>query len=1277
MNSLRDLNSHSRKGVAYNDTGTYTVAWTATGTNVSGPYGSPPVNKEHTIFTHRRPTAGNTSLVTANTVSMIVPIDFTTLSSVSNSISVTYALYTTNPTGYRGNIFVPNTLPTGTTVTRADNVTIDGIGYNAAVTISGISSVDAWNAVRLPIMDHATDNAATMQPTIAGNVFFTYANGVTTSFTFRNIIVLSSNSKISNASPETYNINQPKVLINYPTIWANIPTANVYVTPSVSSAVDKITSAGTGGTTAYDQYSKTLTITGTGAQINTHLGNLQVTPATDRQDDIFLNYTLRVRSTAAGGFNSNVSQYGEGASSSNVAIHAVSQSFTANAFNRTRTFDETGYGLLFPDHVPVVANVGTGNYTISMTLNSDSGIIGLGESFTTPVGWTSANLNYSYTGNLTTTNTTLSSLRYFPRPGSASKPVVSYTQQYNGTVQFTSSFALSGQANAKVIGGTTRYNAYEQQNITDLGTAEFYPSVFSNYVVMYRGINGGVDNAAVRFTAPDANWTTSGNAVIYRQFTPAADLSTHITNLSAARTANVTLGANYVNDIAVEQKLGIESYVTGTDINGGKQYTAVKPIRISPLTSVSITNTYSVPWDWRVPLDIVITDYDTTLEDLYGPSEYTANIRQLDFATQPGWLVFTNNNSVNYGNITVTGLKSNINAVLANVSYYRPIDTVYNPFKSLYFDGRDLSPPSQAYLSVPYSSDFEFGSGDYTIEFWMYSFDTKEQDIMAIPGKSNSISQNYFYRDDDNTLRYYSSSNGSSWDIAEYLSMGEIAVNTWYHVAVSRSGVLIKLFLNGAVTNTINFSGTFAGSYDRVRIGDNGGALNFNGRLTNIRVVKGTAVYTAAFTPPPGVLPITNTKLLIDSYPVVDKSPGNLTITTVGTVTSFDANATVPTFSGSSYNLQYTQSKITGNITSAMTTANIVVNNQGSRTVGVSFPSTANLALLANTYITGTVITDVVATEANATVGNIGKTYSFSLTQSNPIGYFYINGSNVGTRFTTSGNITNINATIANIGFDCNVKAIGTTTTFTSNVVRQISGQGNAVISSNTCIATTRLQSVGEPIQGGYYAGNLALYGGAVTHYLVVAPRLTTGDTSDYSAGNIAWITPPDDLAPSFPGGGSSFTDGDYNTQILANIVAVSYGAAKYCNDLVLNGCNDWYLPAPVELITAYQNLKPTTAANDTATGAWAANGSVWSSSIPGQTISNNFKDGGSQAFVSSSAGFYYQYYLTSFMWFASNTSNGPFVVDFYDGSRVYLANRTALAGQANCAIRPMRRISV
>jgi hypothetical protein len=392
---------------------------------------------------------------------------------------------------------------------------------------------------------------------------------------------------------------------------------------------------------------------------------------------------------------------------------------------------------------------------------------------------------------------------------------------------------------------------------------------------------------------------------------------------------------------------------------------------------------------------------------------------------------------------------------------------------------------------------------------------------------------------------------------------------------------------------------------------------------------------------------------------------------------SFDANATVPVFGSASYNLQYTQSKVTGNITSAVTTANLTVINEGSRNIGVSFPATANLALLANTYITGTVITDVVSTEANATVGNIGKTYSFSLTQSNPIGYFWLNGSNVGTRFTTSGNITNINATIANIGFDCNVKTIGTATTFTSNVVRIINNIGNVVLSSNTCVATTRLQAVGEPIQGGYFAGNFASGGTTITHYLVVAPRLITGDTSDYSAGNIAWIAPPNDLAPNFPSGGSSFVDGDYNTQILANIGAVSYSAAKYCNDLVLNGCTDWYLPAPVELITAYQNLKPTTAANDTSSGRWAANGSVWSSSIPGQTISNNFKDGGSQAFVSSSAGFYYQYYLTSFMWFASNTSNGPFVVDFYDGSRVYLANRTALSGQANCAIRPMRRISV
>ena len=1273
MNSLSQLNSHSRTGVAYADTGTYNISLTETGANIGG--------KPHTIFTHMPPQAGNSLLVTANTVSMIVPIDFTALSSVANTVIATYALYQTAisgtyPTSYLlGNIFVPNTLPGGTTVARqpTGDIVIDGTNFRNTVTISGINSTDAWSAVRLPVMDIAGTMTGITVPTLAGNIFFTYANGATTSFTFRNILTENSNLKISNANAITYNLNQPKTLTAYPTIWANIVTANVYVMPSISSAVSKITSAGTGGTTVYDQYSRTLTITGNGTQINTHLATLTVTPATDSQADIFLNYTLRDRTTSGSGFNSNVSQ--SSGTSSNVAIHAINQSFTANAFTRTRTFTENGYGLLFPDHVPVVANVGTGNYTVSLTLSSDSGIIGLGESFTSPVGWTSANLNYSYTGNLTITNTTLSSLRYFARPGSALKPVVTYTQRYNGTVQFTTTFALLGQANAKIVGGTTRYDAYEEQVITDVGTAEFYPSVFSNYVVMYRGIHGGIDNNAVTFTAPDANSTVISNAVIYRQFAPAANLTAHVSNLSAARTANIRLGPDYTNDVDIEQILGIESYVTGSSLGGGSQYRAFKPIRISPTSEFSLTDAYSVPWDWRVPLDIVVTDYDV------GAAQYTANIRQVDFATKPGWLVFTNNANVNYGNITVTGTKSNINAVLANVSYYRPLDSM----RSLSFDG-------SSYLSVPYSSNFEFGSGDYTIEFWMYSGDSSDSEIMAIPGNSAGLSQNYFYRGNPGgtNLTYYSSSNGTNWDIAEYVTMGSISPNTWYHVAVSRSGSSIRLFLNGALTNTFTFAGTFTGTYDRCRIGDNVDALNYNGLLTSIRVVKGTAVYTSAFTPSTNPLTaISGTQLLLDrGIPAVDRSANNLSVTAVGSITTSE---TLPPGSNN-FRLEYTQSKVSGNVTSAVNTGNIAVNNSGSSTFAVSLPATATLGLVTNTFITGTTITDPVSTEGNVTVGNIGKTYSFSLTQSNPIGYFWLNGANVGAGFTTYGNITNINATIANIGFDCNTATIGAVTNFTSNVVRQIVGTGNVtapqfgntVISAATCVATTALQNLGDRMGGGYYAGKYSTSAdGVATHYLVVAPRLTIssvfGTTSDWSAGNIAWITPPD----NFNNLVTTAYDGATNTATLAGNTAIVYGAARYCDNFTLDKYSDWYLPSYYELEVVYYNLKPYTGLNDTTAGAnpysVGTRISNYTSTVPSRTTNVNFKlgAGGNGIGVFVPAGPYYQYYCTSTTWGTPGTTNGPVLIDFGDGTKYSSYTRSLMSGQANVAIRPMRKISV
>jgi hypothetical protein len=220
--------------------------------------------------------------------------------------------------------------------------------------------------------------------------------------------------------------------------------------------------------------------------------------------------------------------------------------------------------------------------------------------------------------------------------------------------------------------------------------------------------------------------------------------------------------------------------------------------------------------------------------------------------------------------------------VFANTYISGLIDEITMASGSIYFNG-------SSYLSVPYTSAFDFGAGDFTVEFWMYSNTGSNICVMAFPHNASNLAPVLIYNPSGNTLQLYSSSDGSSWNVASGVSIGTFNVNAWNHVAISKSGSSIRLFMNGNLTSTVTFAGTFGGTYDRVWIGASAGNSSFNGYLSNVRIVRGIASYTANFIPPASTLPaIANTSLLLTvqpNNPFQDTSNNNLAITKVGTPT--------------------------------------------------------------------------------------------------------------------------------------------------------------------------------------------------------------------------------------------------------------------------------------------------------------------------------------------------------------------------------------------------------
>jgi hypothetical protein len=178
---------------------------------------------------------------------------------------------------------------------------------------------------------------------------------------------------------------------------------------------------------------------------------------------------------------------------------------------------------------------------------------------------------------------------------------------------------------------------------------------------------------------------------------------------------------------------------------------------------------------------------------------------------------------------------------------------------SVYFDG------TGDYLTVPDNAALEMGSSNFTIECWFYPLSLPADALIADFGSQGSQGSLIpFYCQSSNVV-YYISSGGGAWNIASGVSFGgTLRIGQWHHLALVRSGSTFTPYFNGvAGTTTTNASAINDAAVNKFIGSATTGTAAVNGYISNFRVVKGTAVYTGAFTPPTAPLTaITNTSLL-------------------------------------------------------------------------------------------------------------------------------------------------------------------------------------------------------------------------------------------------------------------------------------------------------------------------------------------------------------------------------------------------------------------------------
>lgn len=171
------------------------------------------------------------------------------------------------------------------------------------------------------------------------------------------------------------------------------------------------------------------------------------------------------------------------------------------------------------------------------------------------------------------------------------------------------------------------------------------------------------------------------------------------------------------------------------------------------------------------------------------------------------------------------------------------------------------------YLSVPSSADFDFGSGNFTIEMWVHP--TTIVGNHHIIGKYQSSATCAFVIFQSGAqIGFYSSSDGITWNLLSNLSFGSgFAANTWYHLAVTRSGNDWRTFTDGVLISSATVAGTVINNSENVQIGRGATAFptEFAGYIDDLRITKGVARYTATFTP--------DTAQFLDNIPVGGSLP--------------------------------------------------------------------------------------------------------------------------------------------------------------------------------------------------------------------------------------------------------------------------------------------------------------------------------------------------------------------------------------------------------------------
>lgn len=298
---------------------------------------------------------------------------------------------------------------------------------------------------------------------------------------------------------------------------------------------------------------------------------------------------------------------------------------------------------------------------------------------------------------------------------------------------------------------------------------------------------------------------------------------------------------------------------------------------------------------------------------LYSGTTYTVPTSALTAITNTSLLTLQNK----YSHNTTQGHQDSSTNQLLITSAGSPAAGNFSPFSqsgwSVYFSANGN------YITFPYTSaNFDWWSSDYTLELWCYPLNLSSwsYDIgsgggrpapSAVGNMDYSGQTNYWSFGFDTSgyvkLYYY---NGAQNAIVSTLTVN---LNSWNHIAFTKTSSGVALFCNGVGQAAQAYSGTPRSTNSVLTIGQYD-TQAVNGYISNLRILKGTALYSGtSYTVPTGPLTaVTNTKLLaLQSNRHIDNSSNSLTATITG-------SPSVQAFAPFAPAAEYSQNTVGGSI---------------------------------------------------------------------------------------------------------------------------------------------------------------------------------------------------------------------------------------------------------------------------------------------------------------------------------------------------------------------------